>query len=137
MATPVSRAVKLSMALFLSLGHSEPSSAQYADSYERKSRKSIESDIRNGAPADDICRNSRIPASISKDPSFKDWAYGIAKKYCPPDKMGKPSNEGIEPQETKQPECRMMSGADAEKARKGGYVNLSRGGCVMIFNPLR
>ena len=139
MATPVSRAVKLSMALFLSLSPSEPFTAKASGRNETRWRESINSDIRNGAPEDYICRNSKSSAGASDDANFKDWAWSIARKYCPPDEMGKPSNKGIEPQQP-QPEqsnCRMMSSVDAEKAMRGQYVDISSGRCVMIFNPQR
>ncbi len=145
-----SRLIKLFAVLTssLSLAFAMPSLAQSGEN-ETKWRESINSDLRNGAPAEYICINAKSSAFASNDANFKDWAWSIARKYCPPGTMGKPSNEGIDtpkanpsnngtkPQRVERTDCRMMSSVDAEKARKGGYVNLSSGGCVMIFNPLR
>lgn len=86
---------RLSILLYLLLGYIDPSAAQVFGSNEAKWRLSIETDIRNGAPADAICINALSPATVSDDPGFKNWAYGVARKYCPPGKMGKPSNEGL------------------------------------------
>ena len=56
--------------------------AQWQGSNERKWAASIQSDIRNGAPASDICTNASSSANTSDEVPFKNWAYSIARKYC-------------------------------------------------------
>jgi hypothetical protein len=109
------------------------------ESFESKREASIKADIRNGAPAEDICRNSLIPASISDDASFKDWAYGIARKYCPPGRIGafqapppQPSQKGPSPIVSR---CRLPTDQEIKRAAKGIRVDLSKGNCVFIANP--
>ena len=46
-------------------------------------RNSILSEIRNGAPVQDICSDSMIYAKTSTEVDFKDWAFGIVRQYCP------------------------------------------------------
>lgn len=137
----------------LSLASVQPSIAQGSNNNESEWRLSIEADIRNGAPADYICGNTMSSARFSDDARFKDWAYGIARQYCPPGELGKPSKPPPYPtnsapnslnpfnrageKESQQVGCRIMSGIDAERIRSGASVNLSGDGCVMIFNPRR
>jgi hypothetical protein len=102
---------------------------------ETRWRASIESDIRNGAPARDICTNALSSATTSEDPSFKDWAYGVSKTYCPPDKMGTPQNP--QPQQKTAINCVFPTDNDIRKMAKGIRVNLSRGECIFIANPGR
>jgi len=111
--------------------------SEYAN--EPRWKASIEADIRNGAPARDICINALSPASVSTDPSFKDWAYGIARKYCPPGRVGafqapppQPSQKGPSPVVSS---CRFPTDQDTKRAAKGIRVNLSQGNCVFIANP--
>lgn len=60
-----------------------PALAQDRISNEVRWRQSIQSDIRNGAPASDICLNAKSSATTSSDVNFKDWAYSIVREYCP------------------------------------------------------
>ena len=56
--------------------------AQYQGENERVWAASLQADIRNGAPADDICRNASNSAVTSDDVNFKNWAYSVARQYC-------------------------------------------------------
>ena len=56
--------------------------AQYQGENERVWAASLQADIRNGAPADDICRNASSSAVTSDDVNFKIWAYSVARQYC-------------------------------------------------------
>ena len=118
--------------------------AAYSQSYsqydnETRWRASIEADIRNGAPTRYICINARSSAVASSDPSFKDWAYGVARKYCPQGEMGafqapppQPSQKGPSPVVSR---CRLPTDQDIKRAAKGIRVDLSKGNCVFIANP--
>ena len=59
-----------------------PVMSQYRGENERRWAASIQSDIRNGASAEDICNNASSSATTSNEINFKDWAYSIARKYC-------------------------------------------------------
>ena len=118
--------------------------AAYSQSYseyanEPRWRASIEADIRNGAPANYICSNALSSAGVSSDPSFKDWAYGIARKSCPPGRVGafqapppQPSQKGPSPVVSR---CRLPTDQEIKRAAKGIRVDLSAGNCVFIANP--
>ena len=56
--------------------------AQYQGENERVWAASLQTDINNGAPADDICRNASSSAVTSDDVNFKNWAYSVARQYC-------------------------------------------------------
>ena len=56
--------------------------AQYQGENERRWSASLQSDIRNGVPSDDICRNATSSAVSSDDVDFKNWASSIARQYC-------------------------------------------------------
>ena len=56
--------------------------AQYQGENERVWAASLQADIRNGAPAEDICRNASSSAVTSDDVKFKNWAYSVARQYC-------------------------------------------------------
>ena len=60
-----------------------PALAQARSSNEATWRQSIQSDIKNGAPASDICSNAMSSATTSDDANFKDWAYSVVRQYCP------------------------------------------------------
>lgn len=51
-------------------------------------RNSIEADISNGAPARTICINAKSSAFASSDVQFKNYAYGVVRRYCPEDLGG-------------------------------------------------
>jgi hypothetical protein len=111
---------------------------------EAKWRRSIEADIQNGAPADDICRNALSPATVSDEVAFKNWAYGIARTYCPPGKVGplkaSPATDPavVNPELLDSPmNCPLLSSHDARRVARGERVKLQGGGCLMIFNGLR
>lgn len=104
--------------------------AQVSESNEDQWKQGIESDIRNGAPSDVICRNSLSPAAVSNDVSFKDWAYQVARQYCPPGRLGPDTDTSPDSRK----ECPFLNSLDARRATKGERVKLSGGGCVMIFN---
>ena len=59
-----------------------PVMSQYRGENERKWAASIQSDISNGAPAQDICNSATNAAMTSGEVSFKDWAFSVAQKYC-------------------------------------------------------
>jgi hypothetical protein len=102
-------------------------------------RASIEADIRNGARAEAICRSARIRAEVSDEVPFKNWAYGIARKYCAPDQMGQPLPPEPKP-DVATPQkigCRYATPEEISKARKGVRVDLSSADCVFIVNPNR
>jgi hypothetical protein len=69
------------MLLFLLFGGS--ASAQYGDTNADTWARSIQSDINNGAPKEQICNNAMNSAKISDVARFKDWAYGVVRRYCP------------------------------------------------------
>ena len=111
---------------------------------EEKWRRSIEADIQNGAPANDICRSSLSSATVSDEVVFKNWAYGIARTYCPPGTLGplKPSPPSapttVKPGVLDTPtNCPLLSSHDASRVSRGERVKLQGGGCLMIFNGLR
>jgi hypothetical protein len=114
--------------------------------YEESRKRSIESDIRNGAPSSVICSNALIPAGVSKDIVFKDWAYSIARIYCPPGRVGplKPSLP-VEPNSLKSNiqssspaiTCPLLSSHDAKRVARGELVKLAGDGCIMIFNGVK
>jgi len=60
-----------------------PALAQRRQPNEVMWRQSIEADVRNGAPREDICINAMSSATASDDASFKNWAYSVVRKYCP------------------------------------------------------
>jgi hypothetical protein len=111
--------------------------SEYAN--EPRWRASIEADIRNGAPANYICINAKSSAVASEDASFKDWAYGVARKHCPPGEIGafqapppQPSQKGPSPVVSR---CRFPTDHDIKRAAKGIRVDLSAENCVFIANP--
>ena len=59
-----------------------PVMSQYRGENEKKWAASIQSDIKNGASAENICNNASSSATTSDEISFKDWAYSVARKYC-------------------------------------------------------
>ena len=112
--------------------------SQY-DNVETKWKASIEADIRNGAPADYICRNAKSSAGASDDALFKDWAYGVARKYCPPGEIGAFQAPPPQPSQKDPPpvvsRCRLPTDQEIKRAAKGIRVDLSKGNCVFIANP--
>ena len=111
---------------------------------EAKWRRSIEADIKNGAPANDICINALSPATVSDEVAFKNWAYGIARTYCPPGKVGplkdSPATDPIvvNPELLDSPiNCPLLSSHDARRVARGERVQLTGGGCTMIFNGVK
>ena len=78
---PLQIAVSRVIALFL-VNSFVPAMSQYRGENERRWAASIQSDIRNGASAEDICNNASSSATTSDEINFKDWAYSIARKYC-------------------------------------------------------
>ena len=57
--------------------------AAIAGENEIRWRRAIEADISNGAPVEAICRKAMGPAQISDEVAFKNYAYGVVRKYCP------------------------------------------------------
>lgn len=111
---------------------------------EAKWRRSIEADIQNGAPAEDICRNALSPAIVSDEVTFKNWAYGIAWTYCPPGTVGPlkstPATNPVvvNPEPLDSPiNCPLLSSHDARRVARGERVRLTGGGCTMIFNGVK
>lgn len=62
---------------------------------------------------------------------FKDWAYAIARQYCPEGKMDKPRVVKAPPRQG----CRYASEAEIARARRGLRVNLSTQSCFFVLNP--
>ena len=77
------------LALAILSTHHSPADAQWQGTNERTWAQSINSDIMNGGPMEHICTSSLNSATISDEVGFKNWAYGIARQYCSPDKLGK------------------------------------------------
>ena len=75
--------IAISTVIAMALANSfAPVMSQYRGENEKKWAASILSDIKNGASAEDICRNASSSATASDEISFKDWAYSVARKYC-------------------------------------------------------
>ena len=77
-------AITGSMALMLATSLIQPPSAEagFKGTNEKTWYRSIQADIKNGASARTICINASSPAEVSDEVAFKNWAYGIARKYC-------------------------------------------------------
>ena len=75
--------IAISTVIAMALANSfAPVMSQYRGENEKKWAASILSDIKNGASAEDICRNASSSATASDEISFKDWAYSVSRKYC-------------------------------------------------------
>lgn len=116
--------------------------AQQRESNEVKWRGSIESDIRNGASPSDICSNAQISLKFSDNVSFKDWAYGIIRKYCP-EKLGRQQVTPVirvSPQAQTstiiQPNCELRL-SQMSQLERGEVVRVLGNNCSMVFNAVR
>lgn len=54
-----------------------------ADAVDDEWRRALEADISNGAPKEKICDDALRRAGISTQVSFKNYAYGVVRNYCP------------------------------------------------------
>lgn len=117
--------------------------AQERKANEQQWTDAIKSDIRNGASPATICMNSITPAEISDDPVFKDWAYGIARRYCKKGTLGK----GEETETRGKGAGRSKISGDNQKScsltsiqitqiSKGRRVGTASGDCRMVFNAI-
>ena len=106
--------------------------AQWQGSNEREWAASIQSDIRNGASAETICRNASSPAAVSDEVLFKDWAYSIAREYC---KEGFETVEFSSSTPTTGSLCRLDS-SEIYKISIGEKVHKYDKGCWSSFNWL-
>ena len=77
-------AITGSIALLVATSFIQPPSAEarFKGTNEKTWYRSIQADIKNGAPARTICINASSPAEVSDEVAFKNWAYSIARKYC-------------------------------------------------------
>jgi hypothetical protein len=117
---------------------SEGQARERDETNEVRWRASIEADIRNDAPKEQVCSNAMSSARVSDDARFKDWAYGIARQYCSADKFNKhtriPPTGSAPSQSSQRSDCPILSAIDARKIVNGQRIKLMGGGCVMIFN---
>jgi len=116
--------------------------AQQRESNEVRWRGSIESDIRNGAAPGDICSNAQNSLKFSDDVSFKDWAYGVTRKYCP-EKLGQPQvppgigvRSQVQTPPTNESHCELKI-AEMNQIQRGEVVRVIGNKCSMVFNSVR
>ena len=111
-----------------------PVMSQYRGENEKKWAASIQSDIRNGASAEDICNSASSSATTSDEISFKDWAYSVARKYCTSDFQNKEgesdSDFSIATPEASQ--CRLSS-SQVFDISQGKRTVVVGNNCVMSF----
>ena len=109
--------------------------AQYQGENERVWAASLQTDINNGAPADDICRNASSSAVTSDDVNFKNWAYSVARQYCD---SGFKNEDGLQDQllpenvSTASPECRLTVSQMNDVGR--GMKTVQANQCFMSFH---
>ena len=108
-----------------------PAQAQWRGVNEKKWGASIQSDIRNGAPPNLICISATSSATTSDEVPFKDWAYSIARKYCDPDKLGKPEST---PQVVRDSGDCGLKVHHMYDVAQGKQVVVKKGDCSMKFN---
>lgn len=70
-------------AILIVLALLHPPAGEAIEPIEVKWKQSIETDLRNGDPAGDVCAKAKRRAAISDDVAFKNWAYNIARRTCP------------------------------------------------------
>ena len=104
--------------------------AQWRGVNEKQWAESIQSDIRNGASAQELCTNSTNFATTSKEAAFKNWAQSIAQKYCTTERVIK---EAADPTANKNEQCRLDS-SDIYKISIGERVHKQDKGCWSSFN---
>lgn len=113
--------------------------AQWQGDNERKWGPALESDIRNGAPANLICINAKSSGFASNEVAFKNWAYEIARQYCDPSEMGSPQMPpgGARPQKNSKdssPERCRLTAHQMHRASLGHQVMVAGPNCSMSFN---
>ena len=119
-----------------------PAMAQYKGISEKKWAESLNSDIRNDAPYSSICSEAMSSAAASDEIRFKEWAYGVARKYCPPEEFGEgalmnpesPSQPIATPQYEAIPEGCTLTQAQMGTIARGAPFATASGDCFMSFN---
>ena len=62
--------------------------AAAAGTNEREWKAALETQIRGGAPANDICIKAQSAAAVSNEAPFIEYALDVARRYCEPGKIG-------------------------------------------------
>jgi hypothetical protein len=121
----------LSASLLLLSGGSALS--QYNDVNADNWTKSIQSDIINGAPREQICSNAFSSAKASGVAEFKDWAYGVVRRYCP-EKLGEKKQVGsVSGDNNALPNCSLKL-YQMNLASLGRRVEVVGEACWAVFN---
>ena len=130
------------LAIAVLLASPLPAMAQYKGTNEKKWAESLNSDIRNNAPHSDICSRAMIRAGISSEVKFKEWAYDIARRYCPPEEFGEgalmnpnsPSQAIATPQFEPIPEGCTLTQDQMQIIASGSPFAIALEDCTMSFN---
>jgi hypothetical protein len=104
--------------------------AQWRGVNEKQWAESIQSDIRNGASAQELCTNSTNLATTSKEAAFKNWAQSIAQTYCTAESV---ITEAAAPTANKNEQCQLDS-SDIYRISIGKRVHKQDKGCWSSFN---
>ena len=110
--------------------------AQYQGENERVWAASLQTDINNGAPADDICRNASSSAVTSDDVNFKNWAYSVARQYCDSGftlQDSRPDQSVPEKLPTTSSQCRLTV-AQMNDVSRGIKTTVQADQCFMSFH---
>ena len=125
---PISTASLITLAAFWL--NPPAAEAQRQGVNEKQWAESIQSDIRNGASAQELCTNSTNFATTSKEAAFKNWAQSIAQKYCTAKGV---TTEAAAPTTNKKEQCRLDS-SDIYKISIGEKINKQDKRCWSSFN---
>ena len=129
----IKKSLLLTVSAIAAITFGSPVSAQYKGTNEREWAASLQSDIRNGAPAEDICTNARSTATTSNEVAFKDWAYSVARQYCKEgfELKSNATEQSAPPGLT--PKC-SLSSADMYAISMGKKTVVQEGNCFMSFH---
>ena len=124
-------AITGSITLLVATSLMQPPSAQarFKGANEKTWYRSIQADIKNGAPARTICINASAPAETSDEVAFKNWAYSIARKYC---------SEGYEKNHSSPAEAVLsdncsVSPSDLHSLEQNKFIKITAPGCHLFI----
>lgn len=115
--------------LLMLLYFASSANAQYGDSNADRWSASIQADINNGAPSEQICNNAMSSAKASDLAQFKSWAYGVVRQYCPEKLRSVPSQSSSATNQ----DCSMTQ-AQINSAARGRRIEVVGKDCYAVFN---